>query len=65
MLCVNNLSKKPTAVELDLREYAEWTPIEAQTSVPFPKIGRLPYFFTLSPHTFFWFKLTPPTGDTW
>ncbi len=65
MLCVNNLSKKPTAAELDLREFSGWTPIEAQTGVAFPKIGELPYFFTLTAHAFFWFKLEPPEGEKW
>ena len=23
----------------------------------FPRIGSLPYFVTLSPHSFFWFRL--------
>jgi len=61
MFCIYNLSKKPTAAEMNLREFNDWTPVEAQTRTPFPKIGTLPYFFTLSPHGFFWFKLEKPT----
>jgi len=57
MLCIFNLSKKPTYVEFDMRRYAGYTPVEAITSVPFPKIGELPYFFTLPPHSFFWLDL--------
>ena len=26
----------------------------------FPPIGELPYFFTLGPHSFYWFRLEPP-----
>lgn len=65
VLCVNNLSKKPTAVELDLRGFEGWVPIELQTGVAFPEIREKPYFFTLSPHSFFWFKLRPPQGEEW
>jgi len=57
MFCIYNLSKKPTAAEVNLSGFNDWTPVEAQTQTPFPKIGTLPYFFTLSPHGFFWFKL--------
>jgi maltose alpha-D-glucosyltransferase/alpha-amylase len=28
---------------------------------PFPLIGELPYFITLGPHSFYWFRLEPPT----
>lgn len=62
MLCVFNLSTKPTAAELDLREFDGWTPIEAETQTPFPKIGTLPYFFTLGERAYFWFKLEPPAA---
>jgi maltose alpha-D-glucosyltransferase/alpha-amylase len=24
---------------------------------PFPRIGELPYFITLGPHSFYWFRL--------
>ncbi|MEM3670407.1 MAG: maltose alpha-D-glucosyltransferase [Thermoprotei archaeon] len=60
MLCVYNLSKKPVAVELDMRRFSGWTPLEVQTDTPFPKIGELPYFLTLGKYGFFWFKLEKP-----
>lgn len=62
MLCVFNLSRKPTYVQLDLRRFLDYTPIEAVTGVPFPKIGELPYFFTLSARSFFWLELIRPEG---
>lgn len=60
LLCVYNLSKSPTAAELSLPEFNGWTPVEALSGTRFPKIGELPYFFTLTPHAFFWFELKGP-----
>jgi maltose alpha-D-glucosyltransferase/alpha-amylase len=62
ILCVNNLSRFVQPVELDLSAFNGWTPVELYSDQPFPKIGELPYFFTLGPHNFFWFRLTPPAG---
>ncbi len=62
MLCIFNLSRDPTNAQLDLRKYAGWTPEESFSRVPFPKIGELPYFFTMPRHSFFWMNLSPP-GD--
>jgi maltose alpha-D-glucosyltransferase/alpha-amylase len=57
VLCVNNLSKNAQPVEMDLRAFAGKMPIELLGRVPFPPIGELPYFVTLSPYGFFWFQL--------
>jgi maltose alpha-D-glucosyltransferase/alpha-amylase len=57
VLCVNNLSKYAQPVEMDLREFEGKVPIELLGRVPFPRIGELPYFVTLSPYGFFWFQL--------
>jgi maltose alpha-D-glucosyltransferase / alpha-amylase len=57
MLCVNNLSKHPQPVQLDLRRYKGSTPVEARGGVPFPVVGDLPYLLTLPGHGFFWFQL--------
>ena len=62
ILCVNNLSRFAQPVELDLREFDGWTPVEMYSDNEFPRIGDLPYFLTLGPHNFFWFRLVPP-GD--
>ena len=59
VLCVNNLSRFAQPVELDLRKYAETTPVEMLGRVHFPRIGELPYLLTLGPHGFYWFTLDP------
>jgi maltose alpha-D-glucosyltransferase/alpha-amylase len=46
-------------VELDLREFNGWVPLELWGEVPFPPIGELPYLLTLGPHNFMWFRLMP------
>ncbi len=63
ILIVNNLSRFPQPAELDLRRYNGWTPVEMFGETRFPRIGDLPYFVTLGPHSFYWFRLEPPTGD--
>jgi maltose alpha-D-glucosyltransferase / alpha-amylase len=57
VLCVNNLSRFPQPVELQLAHFAGKQPIELTGRVPFPPIGELPYFVTLHPYGFFWFQL--------
>jgi maltose alpha-D-glucosyltransferase / alpha-amylase len=56
-LVVNNLSSSAQAVELDLGSFEGYIPIEMFGGNPFPRIGRLPYFLTLGPHHFYWFRL--------
>jgi maltose alpha-D-glucosyltransferase/alpha-amylase len=68
LLCVNNLSRYAQYVELDLHQFAGWTPVETWSQKPFPRIGELPYLLTLAPHGFLWFRLdrpdaTPPGGS--
>src|SRR5215207_7562584 len=60
VLVVNNLSRFVQPVQLDLRQYDGWTPIEIIGETPFPRIGELPYFLTLGPHGFYWFRLEAP-----
>jgi maltose alpha-D-glucosyltransferase / alpha-amylase len=57
VLVVNNLSRFVQPVELDLRQYDGWTPVEIIGETHFPRIGELPYFLTLGPHGFYWFRL--------
>ncbi|WP_435822631.1 maltose alpha-D-glucosyltransferase [Microbispora bryophytorum] len=57
VLCVNNLSRFPQPVELDLRRFEGSTPVECMGGVPFPPIGELPYLLTLPGHGFYWFTL--------
>jgi maltose alpha-D-glucosyltransferase/alpha-amylase len=62
VLCVNNLSRFPQPVELDLRRWEHYHPVELLGTVPFPEIGELPYLLTIAGHGFYWFRLTPPEG---
>jgi maltose alpha-D-glucosyltransferase / alpha-amylase len=63
VLVVNNLSRFVQPVQLDLRQYDGWTPIEIIGETPFPQIGELPYFLTLGPHGFYWFRLEARRGE--
>ena len=58
ILCVNNMSKLPQAVALDLSEFAGITPREVSGGQYFPTIGERQCVFTLAPHGFFWLDLT-------
>lgn len=62
VLCVNNLSRFPQPVELDLRRFEGYTPVELTGRVQFPQIGVLPYMLTLSGHGFYWFELSKPAA---
>jgi maltose alpha-D-glucosyltransferase/alpha-amylase len=58
VICVNNLSRFPQPVELNLSEHAGRVPVELTGGVRFPAIGELPYLLTLPGHGFYWFQLT-------
>jgi maltose alpha-D-glucosyltransferase/alpha-amylase len=64
LLCVVNLSRFVQYVELDLGEFDGWQPVELIGETRFPPIGQLPYFVTLGPHSFYWFRLEPPGAWT-
>ncbi|HEY3926723.1 MAG TPA: maltose alpha-D-glucosyltransferase [Acidothermaceae bacterium] len=57
VLCVNNLSRFPQPVELDLRRFEGVVPVEMLGGMHFPKVGELPYLLTLPGHGFYWFTL--------
>ena len=61
VLCVANLSRFPQPVELDMRRFAGYRPVEMTGEVSFPNIGELPYLMTLPGHGHYWFALAP--GD--
>jgi maltose alpha-D-glucosyltransferase/alpha-amylase len=63
ILCVNNLSRFPQPVELDLRRFRGVTPVECMGGVTFPRIGELSYLLTLPGHGFYWFQLPPPREE--
>jgi maltose alpha-D-glucosyltransferase / alpha-amylase len=57
VLCVYNLSRFAQPCELHVAQYEGFTPHELLGRVPFPRIGELPYFVTLAPYGYFWFRL--------
>ncbi|HEU5268442.1 MAG TPA: alpha-glucosidase C-terminal domain-containing protein, partial [Jatrophihabitans sp.] len=57
VLCVNNLSRFPQAVELDLRPWEGAEPIEMTGGSRFPAIGELPYLLTVAGHGFYWLRI--------
>jgi|ERR1035437_5559537 maltose alpha-D-glucosyltransferase/alpha-amylase len=57
ILCVNNLSRFPQPVELNLQNYKGLQPVELSGKIAFPRIKSSPYFLTLAPHSFYWFNL--------
>jgi maltose alpha-D-glucosyltransferase / alpha-amylase len=63
VICVNNMSRFPQPVELDLSEYQGGVPVELTGGVRFPPIGELPYLLTLPGHGFYWFNIELPTPD--
>ncbi|MEV6924951.1 maltose alpha-D-glucosyltransferase [Dactylosporangium sp. NPDC051485] len=64
VLCVNNLSRFPQPIELNLQPWAGYTPIELTGHVQFPNIGQLPYLLTLPGHGFYWFHLSAPAEQS-
>ncbi|MEA2453666.1 MAG: maltose alpha-D-glucosyltransferase / alpha-amylase [Actinomycetota bacterium] len=62
VLCVNNLSARAQAAELDLSAWEGMYPVELLGRERFPRIGELPYLLTFGPHSFYWFHLTPEEG---
>ncbi len=58
LLVVANLSKFPQAAEVDLSAFTGYVPVETSSRNRFPPIKENgPYFFTLGPHSFYWFSL--------
>ncbi len=62
VLVVINLSRFTQFTELDLSMFQGMTPVEMFGRTEFPVVGEQPYFFTISPHSFYWFELR--TDDT-
>jgi len=57
VLIVNNLSSSAQAVELDVRGFKGYIPIEMFGRNLFPRFGDAPYLLTLGPYQFYWFRL--------
>src|SRR5713226_5225577 len=60
ILVIANLSRFVQFAELDLSAFKGMVPVELFGQTDFPRIGDLPYFLTLGPHAFYWFKLDSP-----
>jgi maltose alpha-D-glucosyltransferase/alpha-amylase len=60
VLCVNNLSRFPQPVELDLRRWEGVVPVELVGGVRFPQVGELSYLLTLGGYGFYWIRLPDP-----
>ncbi|WP_345413354.1 maltose alpha-D-glucosyltransferase [Pseudonocardia xishanensis] len=63
VLCVNNMSRFPQPVELDLSGWEGCVPHELTGGVPFPRIGQLPFLLTLPGHGFYWFVIRSAEDD--
>jgi maltose alpha-D-glucosyltransferase/alpha-amylase len=57
LLAVHNLAGSSEPVELDLAPFRGMTPIEMLGASRFPPIGEQPYFLSLNPYGFYWFRL--------
>ena len=57
LLVVANLSGRAQPIELPLSAYEGAAPVEMLGGERFPVIGRAPYFLSLGPHAFCWFRL--------
>jgi maltose alpha-D-glucosyltransferase/alpha-amylase len=58
ILVVVNLSKYAQPAEVDLRAFKGYQPVELFSRNKFPAVKEdSPYFFTLGPHSFQWFRL--------
>jgi maltose alpha-D-glucosyltransferase/alpha-amylase len=61
MLVVVNLSRHVQPVELGLRGYEGFTPVEVFSKNRFPAVREdTPYFLTVGPYECYWYQLQPP-----
>jgi maltose alpha-D-glucosyltransferase/alpha-amylase len=64
LLIVNNLSAVSQPASIDLRTHRGLVPVELFGNHPFPRIEDQPYFLSLSPHSFYWFRLEKEPATT-
>jgi maltose alpha-D-glucosyltransferase/alpha-amylase len=57
VLIVNNLSAFAQPAGLDLRHLAGKMPVEMLGNHAFPPVTEQPYFLSLGPHSFYWFRM--------
>ncbi|MFA5028611.1 MAG: maltose alpha-D-glucosyltransferase [Candidatus Methylomirabilota bacterium] len=60
VLAVFNLAPSVEPVELDLAEFRGAVPVEMLDGARFPVVGDRPYFLSLAPYGFYWFRLERP-----
>jgi maltose alpha-D-glucosyltransferase / alpha-amylase len=60
ILVVHNLANSAEPVLLDLQEFRGAVPVEILGDARFPIIGDGPYFLSLGPYGFYWFRLDKP-----
>jgi maltose alpha-D-glucosyltransferase/alpha-amylase len=58
VVVINNLSHTVQPVTLDLSHLRGATPVEMMDNIAFPAIGENPYFLSLAPYGFYWFRVT-------
>jgi maltose alpha-D-glucosyltransferase / alpha-amylase len=63
LMVVANLSRHVQYAELDLSRFRGHYPVELFGQTRFPPIGELPYFITLGPFAFCWFRLEPSNDE--
>jgi maltose alpha-D-glucosyltransferase/alpha-amylase len=63
VLAVHNLSGAAQPVAIDLADHAGWMPVEMLSDSRFPVIGTEPYFLSLAPYGYYWFRLQPPPSE--
>jgi maltose alpha-D-glucosyltransferase/alpha-amylase len=56
-LVINNLSRYSQFIQIDVQEYAGYTPVDLFGGTVFPKLQKDRYFITIGPHQFYWFRL--------
>ena len=63
VLAVHNLSGAAQPVEIELASHVGWLPVEMLSDSRFPIIGTEPYFLSLAPYGYYWFRLQPPASE--
>jgi len=64
VLVVANMSRFVQFVELDLSRFAGRRPVEMFGQTRFPPVTKAPYFFSLSPHAFYWLTFESEAVET-
>ena len=57
MLVIANLSRYSQAAEIEMADFAGYTPVEVFSHNKFPQVTEAPSVFTVGPHGYYWFLL--------